>query len=239
MIKSLCARCGVLLAIAFGVWSVCAQGLPASGLYQIVSGKHMACCGIAGPIVTSLPDGENAFVELTVDPPASRVEMRVIGRDMRSVLRVPAEGPRDEFTYAFTNGIVYPDHIQFGEPTIPPLPTEASYSFVVSNSLDTLRINGVVITPCPGCADFFTEFQHTNVVAILMPTVTIRVSEVELCFQTALNRTYQVQYISALTSNKWIDLGRPVAGTGSAVCITTQVTADEPRRYYRVLTTRN
>jgi hypothetical protein len=67
----------------------------------------------------------------------------------------------------FTNGIVFADHIRFGGPIPLPEPDEVYFEYAVSNSMDTLRINGTVITPCVGCADIFTEFRHTNVVAIL------------------------------------------------------------------------
>ena len=88
-------------------------------------------------------------------------------------------------------------------------------SYTVSNSANALRIDGVIIVPCIGCADFPTEFTHTNVVAVLISTATIRVSEVEVHWNAVTNRTYQVQYRSALTTNAWADLGSPLAGNDS------------------------
>jgi hypothetical protein len=154
---------------------------------------------------------------------------------MQTVLRIPAAPCRSEFAYVFTNGIVFPDHIQFGEPLVPPVQDQLWFSFAVSNSMDTLSINGTVIAPCPGSADLPEEFQHTNVVAVLMPTAAIRVSEVEVCWNSTSNRTYQVQYRSTLTTNGWVDLGSPVAGNGLMKCVPDKVPPGQPQRYYRVL----
>jgi hypothetical protein len=48
-----------------------AQEFPASGLYQIVSGRYVACCGIAGPISQVLPNDRQRFVRLEVEAAAS------------------------------------------------------------------------------------------------------------------------------------------------------------------------
>ena len=64
------------------------------------------------------------------------------------------------------------------------------------------------------------------------PTSTIRVSQVEVCWNSVTNLLYQVQYKSALTANEWTNLGPPVTGTGSD-CITDAVTSEQ--RFYRVI----
>lgn len=236
MLKNRVIWLGTIAAVVLGIQSACAQGGPTGGLYQIVSGRYIACCGIGGPFIEPLPNAADAIVELTVDLQNQVAQMRFLGQDMRTVLRIPPEAFRSEFAYVFTNGIIFPDHIQFGEPLLPPVPDQPSSSFlVISNSMDTLSINGTVILPCPGCVDIPEEFQHTNVVAVLMPTASIRVSEVEVCWNTASNRTYQVQYRSALTPNAWVDLGSAVAGSGSTSCLTDKVPLGQPQRYYRVL----
>jgi hypothetical protein len=204
-------------------------------LYQIVSGRHIACCGIAGAFIEPLPDASDAFIELSVDLQKNLAQMKFLGQDMHTVLRIPPEPCRSEFAYVFTNGVIFPDHIQFGDPVVPPVPERASFSFVVSNLMDTVSINGTVIAPCPGSADLPEEFQHTNVVAVLMPAATIRLSEVEVCWNSTSNRTYRVQYRFGLTTNAWVDLGPQVAGNGSVQCITDRVPGGEPQRYYRVL----
>jgi hypothetical protein len=104
--------------------------------------------------------------------------------------RIPSASCRSEFAYVFTSGIIFPDHLQFGAPLLPPAPNRPSFSVVISNSMDTLSINGTVIAPCPGSADLPEEFQHTNTVAVLMPATTLRVSEVEVCWNTAFGRCH-------------------------------------------------
>lgn len=223
-------------AVVLAIQSACAQGVPTSGTYQIVSGRYIACCGFGGPFTQRLPNESYAFIELTVDSQSNLAQMKVLGQDMHTVLHTPSNLPGDEFTYSFTNGIIFPDHIRFGKPFVPPVPDQASFGFVVSNSVDTISLNGTVIVPCVGCADIPEEFQHTNVVAVLMPAATIRVSEVEVCWNTTSNRNYQVQYRPTLTTNSWADLGLPVAGNGSINCITDKVLRGRPERYYRVMT---
>ena len=223
-----------LAPLLLGLQSACAQGGPASGLYQIVSGRYVACCGLAGPMIQPLPNAGDAFVQLTVDSQNNQAWITFLGQDKQTTLRIPAEGPRSEFSYALSNGMVFPDRVTFGGP-LPPEPSQSVYSFVISNSADTLWINGTVIVPCPGCADVPEHFQHTNVVAVLMPAAAIRVSEIEVCWNSVSNRTYQVQYQSSLTTNEWVELGSPISGSGSNMCVTDKVPLGQPQRHYRVV----
>jgi hypothetical protein len=66
------------------------------------------------------------------------------------------------------------------------------------------------------------------------PLLDIRVSQVSICWDTASNKTYQLQYRSDLTTNQWVNLGGLLPGTGSKICITDEVT-DSPRRFYRAV----
>jgi hypothetical protein len=67
------------------------------------------------------------------------------------------------------------------------------------------------------------------------PVMSIRVSQVEVCWTSMTNRFYQVQYRSELTTNIWTDLGSPVAGSGSSNCILDAVVPGQPRRFYQVV----
>jgi len=67
MLKIGIISCSVILASVLLIRSAIAQSGPTTGLYQIVSGSYIECCGIAGPVDSSLPNAEQAFVELTVD----------------------------------------------------------------------------------------------------------------------------------------------------------------------------
>ena len=74
-----------------------------------------------------------------------------------------------------------------------------------------------------------------NVTLTRLPLLaTIRVSEIETCWESAPTKTYQLQFRSALTTNLWSDLGGPVQGNGATICIKDPVPAGEPQRVYRV-----
>jgi len=69
------------------------------------------------------------------------------------------------------------------------------------------------------------------------PLVTIQVSQVEVCWSSQSNLTYQVQYRSELTTNLWTSLGNCLQGTGSRICISDPVVVGQPQRFYRVVLT--
>ena len=147
-----------------------AQEVPISGLYQIISGTYTECCGIGGGLTHTLPDASQGFVELIIDPQRNLAQMTFLGQDMHTILSIHADGPRSGVTFLFRDGEVLSDHLHFGGPIPVPEQDQPSFSYAVSNAMDTLRINGGVVTPCPGCADFFTRFEHTNLVAVLKST---------------------------------------------------------------------
>jgi hypothetical protein len=66
----------------------------------------------------------------------------------------------------------------------------------------------------------------------------IRVSHVELCWDTDTSALYQLQYRSELTTNLWVPLfTNYVKGTGSSICTNDAVLVGQPQRYYRVVST--
>jgi len=69
------------------------------------------------------------------------------------------------------------------------------------------------------------------------PLVTIRASQAEVCWNSKSNLTYQVQYRSDLTTNRWNSLTNCVRSTGSMSCITDPIAAGQPQRFYRVAQT--
>ena len=137
--------------------------------------------------------------------------------------------PGEEFTYSFTNGIVFPDHIEFGKPFVPPVPDQASFGFVISNSVDAISLNGIVVVPCVGCADVPEEFQHTNVMAVLMPAD----HDSRQRSRGVLEHRLQPNLPSAIPPHhnheSWTDLGLPVAGKGSINCHHRQSSSGETR----------
>jgi hypothetical protein len=79
------------------------------------------------------------------------------------------------------------------------------------------------------------EQQYFGVVEV-PPKVSIRVSEVELCWPTLTSVVYQLQYCTSLSANTWTNLGPQTAGTGSTVCFREPVPAGSAGRLYRVVT---
>lgn len=69
------------------------------------------------------------------------------------------------------------------------------------------------------------------------PRLSIRCSQVEVCWQSDSNKTYQLQYRSSLTTNLWADLGAAIQGDGTRKCIMDSVAEGQPQRYYRAIAT--
>lgn len=209
------------------LWHVAAQDNPTRALYQITSGKYTEVGGIMGELTSPLPNPEQAFVALVTDPQAKTAELSFLGEDLRTVFRT------------LTNGVVQGQSIRFHYQTWradfpnPEFQTEVDYA--VTRDAGGLRIDGTMNTRPPPCCDFPYFFEHTKVLAVPLPNVSIRTSEVELCWNSESNRTYQVQYRSELTTDSWTNLGAPIPGTGSKVCCVDKVPAGEPKRFYRAL----
>jgi hypothetical protein len=73
--------------------------------------------------------------------------------------------------------------------------------------------------------------------AIGAPLMSIRISEVEVCWTSVTNATYRVEYRSDLTTNTWVTLTNCVAGADSETCIYDKVLRGMPQRFYRVVVT--
>jgi hypothetical protein len=101
-----------------------------------------------------------------------------------------------------------------------------------TNTLDFLVIN----TPPTGAnpsgllvADLSGTAQVPGLVA------SIRVSQVEICWNTVSNVWCQLQYRSELTSNQWVPFTADwLLGDGSTVCTNDPVLPGQPTRFYRV-----
>ena len=104
----------VLAAVVGAAGSARAQFQPASGLYQIVSGRYQACCGIAGPLRYSLPKDDQAFVRWSYDPAGNVPRMEILGMNQMTVFRISSQGTGTGFSFSFSNGIVLPDRVHFG-----------------------------------------------------------------------------------------------------------------------------
>ena len=70
---------------------------------------------------------------------------------------------------------------------------------------------------------------------ILPVTASIRVSEVEICWLSLSDKTYEVEYRSSLTTNTWTPLFTNIAGNGATICVDDKIVAGQPQRLYRVV----
>jgi len=144
--------------------------MPASGLYQITSGPYTECCGIAGRFINSLPAANQNYVQVTVDSQQSRAQMAFLDEDLHTVFSTSPGGPGTGITFLFTTGTVLSDHIQF-QPEIQIPEDHRSWSYTASSSAGKLQINGVALAPLGGSADIPEEFEHTNILAVLVSDV--------------------------------------------------------------------
>ncbi len=138
-----------------------AQEWPVSGLYQIISGDYRYCFEVCFGLDDSLPDANQAYVELAVDAQSKTVQMAILGADRHTVF--------DNFgsngcTFFLTNGVVFSDHVQFAGEQGPQF--FGSWTYTVSNSAGGLRIDG-------GYGAFPLSFGHANVVAVLVAAAPI------------------------------------------------------------------
>ena len=77
------------------------------------------------------------------------------------------------------------------------------------------------------------RFSHvTQLTFEAPPQVTIRASQVEVCWNSISNVTYQVQYRSDLTTNVWTSLGDCIRSTNSTSCAYDPIVGGQPRRRY-------
>jgi hypothetical protein len=228
----------IISAVLLGAGNnrVCAQTSFSSGLYQIVSGSYRKCCGIAGSIVTALPADDQGFINLSIEPQTQLATMTFLAKDMKTVYSIVPCPVSDPIDFSFGFGFLSSDQIGFHVDPGPP-PNSEYWNFVVSNSGRGLRVDGTLGLAGQMCSDVPTQFTFSNVVAVLLPSAQIRVSEVEICWDSASNITYQVQYRPAFTTNDWTNLGPAILGTGTTNCINDKVPHGQTQGLYRVVPT--
>jgi len=117
--------------------------------------------------------------------------------------------------------------------------TDGQYFYTISNGDSRVRkfaLDGNFLGDFLNLTDGGSPFGNNTGIAILSGIhVSIRISQVELCWNTVTNKQYQIQYRSSLTTNIWTDFGALINGTGASTCATDAVLSDQPRRYYRVV----
>jgi len=229
----------IVIMLAYAL-VLCAQAQPASGVYEIISGRYTACCGFAAvPLNFTLPYSSQRFVELTVDPQGQRAQMTILGQDGHTVFRISQFGLGPGFTYSLSNGVVFADHIEFGQ--LPsPTPGQPQARYTVSHGASALEINGTLDLPCLGCADVPTQFQHTNVVAIsLSPGPIIEGVErdgglLRFRFTGEAPFDYFVEFSETLPASNWLSLTNFRAKIQPIEAVVTDALGNRPARYYRI-----
>ena len=168
----------VALTAAFvvSVRLAAAQSVPASGLYEIMSGSYTACCGIAGEMRSPLPNEGQRFVRLTVDAQASLATMTFLGRDLQTVFSVVPCPIGDPIQFHFDYGFIYSNSITFLADPGPP-PYGIYWHYLVNYSTNSLQINGTLGMAGQGCADVPTDLGSSNVVAQLVTGPRMGVTE--------------------------------------------------------------
>jgi len=196
-----------------------------SSLYQITSGTYTMVGGIWGTWTTRLPSTEQSFVRLYNDAQMTRAELTFLNADRQTPF------------LTLSNGVVAGDVIRFRYLTEHPYLSVGelgTVDYTVTNLAGGLRLEGSTEFP-PACCDIPWLFAHSNVTATALPAITIRVSELELSWDSESNRVYQVQYRSDATTNEWQDLCSPIAATGNTLSIIQKVPPGQPQRFYRVV----
>ncbi|MBK9139501.1 MAG: hypothetical protein IPM17_12190 [Verrucomicrobia bacterium] len=198
---------------------------PVAGRYQIVAGTYEIHGGIFGVLKLTLPAPTQAFIELNLTPDGHHADLLILGADRKSE------------ALALTGGTVSPEAIRFHRvsphPTFPGVMEETDYVAKVEET--AIVINGATRLLPPPCCDVPGYFGHTEVAAVREPALTIRVSEVELCWPAAAGFAYQLQSCSDLASGLWTDVGPPVAGQNGVLCVTQSVPAGATPQFYRIV----
>jgi hypothetical protein len=175
MNKDTMIRLRSFLVLALSVRPVAAQTQPAPGLYQIVSGTYTTCCGIAGASKVSLPNQDQAFFRLSIDPQNNVPQMTFLDQ-VQTIFTVSVCAPNDPIEFSFGYGLVLSDSIVFHVDPGPP-PEHLYWNYTVSNSAGGLRIDGMVGIDSGACSDVPNQFSHSNVVAFLVPQPRITITE--------------------------------------------------------------
>jgi hypothetical protein len=117
--------------------------------------------------------------------------------------------------YGYLTSFSIPSGFQSGTNTL---------DFVVYNK--EYSASGLLVSELSGTAEFPG------------PITTIRMSQVEVCWNTFSNMWCQLQYRSDLTTNQWVPFTTDwMLGDGFTHCTNDTVLANQPTRFYRVAIT--
>ena len=176
MLKNRIIWLAIMLAFVVSIGCAGAQSGAATGLYQIISCNYEECCGFGGGFHSALPNENQSFVRLMVELQASIATMSFLGKDGQTVFSVVPCPPGDPINFSLDYGFIFSNSIVFHVDPGPP-PYGLYWNYSLTNSADSLRIDGTIGTALQDCVDVPTQFSHSNVVAVLVPGPTLRITE--------------------------------------------------------------
>jgi hypothetical protein len=215
-----------------------AQSWAASGLYQIISGSYSACCGFGGDFRSALPSTSQTFVSLAVDPQSHVATMTFLGEDARTVFSIVPCPSEDSINFAFVGFVLSDGTMVFHVDPFPP-PDEYYYYYTVSNSANSLRIDGTLVAHRSACADVPDHFAHSNVVAVLVtPPAIDRIERDGNSIRFHLTGPqlydYTVEFTDSLTAPNWQASASYRAKLGPIDVVVTNSLTSAQARFFRV-----
>lgn len=230
-----------LSALSLGFQSAQAQSTFKSGYYEITSGLYTECCGIAANTFKyELPDERQKFVELMVDPGSHTARLTFLNPDLRTVFTSYPWFPETTFAFSFSNGVVFPDHIQFGDGPLDQSPETPGWNYVVRNSGEGLEISGIAISSPFGAADVPTHFEHNNVLATFLPNPIV-IDRIQRDGDSMLFHftgralyDYYIEYSDSLTTPNWQTQAGYRAKIAPVDVVVTNSLSAASMRYFRV-----
>jgi hypothetical protein len=116
---------------------------------------------------------------------------------------------------------------------------EASVNASLQFELLSISAEGIrridLFSPVPN-NDVWDHLTFTSPTSVCKPVLSsIRCSQVEICWNSELNKIYQVQHRSSVSTSGWTDLVAPVAANGKEICIYDSIPVGEPKKFYQVL----
>jgi len=213
-------------------WTVQATAMDLFTVQWGGSGWYLGNAGNGGP---SIQGGPSMWAKNNGNGyPCDRWTCPKSGKyDIRGQFSAADSRGMDSFVYVVINGsITFSNRI-----------TSYPQSISFRNDNVTLSQGDVVDFTLTWGGGVNSEYSWTGVSGAItevleLPRLDIRVSQVELCWETASNTWYQVQYRSTLTTNQWTPLtGTWITGDGTRYCTTNAILVGTPQRFYQLSVT--
>jgi hypothetical protein len=175
-----------------------------------------------------------------VDEQAHVATMTFLGEDMQTVFSVVPCPPGAPIGFSFDYGLVFSNSLVFHVDPGPP-PYGLFWNYTVSNSANSLRIDGMLGTVRGFCADVPDRFSHSNVVAVLVPNSAPLIDRIQrgdgsLRFHFAGEppNDYTVEYSDSLSEPGWLPLTTYRAKLTAIDIVVTNSFTNATMRFFRL-----